>query len=258
MTCGNLMTRNPSCCLPGDSVSTAARIMKQQDVGPVLVVNDQSEMKLLGIVTDRDIAINVVAEGRDPYSTRVDSVMTGAPVSCGEDEDVADAMKRMAEYQVRRIPVVDENGSVVGIISQADIARGGQDEEVGELVEEISQPWGSGEAEARQFSGDVDVRSPGMDTVSALAIGALCVGFGAGLMFLFDPSKGRRRRAQFAERGTELWTNRDQMIQRTRGAITESAQNLAAAARSRLGSKPEDVPDQKQFTPAPATGNLTT
>src|SRR3954452_9621326 len=113
MTCGNLMTRDPSCCLPGGSVSTAAKIMKQQDVGPVLVVNDQSEMKLIGIVTDRDIAINVVAEGRDPYSTRVDSVMTEAPVTCREDDDVSEALKRMAEYQVRRIPVVDNNGSVV-------------------------------------------------------------------------------------------------------------------------------------------------
>jgi len=232
--------------------------MKQQDVGPVLVVNDHSEMKLAGIVTDRDIAINVVAEGRDPYSTRVDSVMSQTPVSCREDEDVSEAMKRMAEYQVRRIPVVDANGSVVGIISQADVARGGQDSEVGELVEEISQPWASGEAGDSEFAGSRGRRSAGLDTASAIAIGALCVGFGAGLMFLFDPAKGRRRRAHFAERGSELWSNRDEMLQRTKGAISEGAQNLASAARSRLGVKAEDIPDQRQFTPAPATGSVDT
>jgi len=228
--------------------------MKQQDVGPVLVVNDQSEMKLIGIVTDRDIAINVVAEGRDPYSTRVDSVMTEAPVTCREDDDVSEAMKRMAEYQVRRIPVVDNNGSVVGIIAQADVARSGEDQEVGELVEEISQPWAGGESETAQFAGSRGRRSAGFEATSALAIGALCVGFGAGLMFLFDPAKGRKRRANVVGKSSELWNNREQMIQRTRGAISESAQNLASAARSRLRIKPEDVPDERQFTPAPSVG----
>src|SRR4051812_41769563 len=123
MTCGSVMTRNPSCCLAGDSVSTAARIMKQEDVGPVLVVSDSNSNHLVGIVTDRDIALNVVAEGRDPYSTRVDSVMTSHPVVCHPDDDVSEAVKVMSEYQVRRIPVVDEDGCLVGIIAQADIAR---------------------------------------------------------------------------------------------------------------------------------------
>jgi len=145
------MTRDPSSCLPGDSVATAAKIMKQQDVGPVLVVSDNSELRLVGIVTDRDIAVNVVAEGRDPYSTRVDSIMSSSLVTCREDEDVSRAVKQMAEYQVRRIPVVDENNRVVGIIAQADIARSGQDEQVGELVEDISQPYGSGEWSGSEF-----------------------------------------------------------------------------------------------------------
>src|SRR3954467_2941873 len=107
MTCGNLMTRDPSCCLPGDSVATAAKIMKQQDVGPVLVVSDHSELRLVGIVTDRDIALKVVAESRDAYSTRVDSIMSSDMVTCREDEEVSQAVRKMAEYQIRRIAVVD-------------------------------------------------------------------------------------------------------------------------------------------------------
>src|SRR5205085_12043726 len=107
MTCGSVMTRNPSCCLAGDSVSTAARIMKQQDVGPVLVVSDHTTNHLVGIVTDRDIAVNVVAEGRDPYSTRVDGVMSSDPMTCNEDDDVIEAAKIMSDYQVRRVLVVD-------------------------------------------------------------------------------------------------------------------------------------------------------
>jgi len=243
MTCGNLMTRDPSSCLPGDSVATAAKIMKQQDVGPVLVVSDNSELRLVGIVTDRDIAVNVVAEGRDPYSTRVDSIMSSSLVTCREDEDVSRAVKQMAEYQVRRIPVVDENNRVVGIIAQADIARSGQDEQVGELVEDISQPYGSGEWSGSEFEASSGRRSAGLDAGSALAIGALCIGFGAGLMYLFDPSRGRRRRTQIAEKGSEFWNNPGQVLQRTTGAIT-----------SKFGS--QDQPDPDQFTAGPATGSM--
>src|SRR3954451_5075408 len=244
MTCGNLMTRDPSCCLPGDSVATAAKIMKQQDVGPVLVVSDHSELRLVGIVTDRDIAVKVVAEGRDPYSARVDSVMSSGLITCREDDDVSEAVKLMAEYQVRRVPVVDSNNRVVGIIAQADIARSGQDEQVGELVEDISQPYGSGEWSGGQFERGSGRRSAGLDAGSALAIGALCVGFGAGLMYLFDPNRGRRRRAHLAEKSSELWNHPGQVIQRTTGAIT-----------SRFGG-PQDQPEADQFTPGPATGSM--
>jgi len=231
------MTKDPSCCLAGDSVSTAARIMKQQDVGPVLVVNDHSTMKLLGIVTDRDIALEVVAAGRDPYSTRVDSVMSSDPVTCQEEDEIEEAMKRMAEHQVRRIPVVDEDGCLCGIIAQADLALMGNDEQVGELVEDISQPFGSGE-----FFGVARMRSRGVDPVHALAIGALCVGFGAGLMYMFDPSRGRKRRAQLAERSHEMWDNRSEVM--------EKAQSLYEQARSKVTGKETETPAGPSQSPA--------
>lgn len=224
MTCGSLMTRNPSCCLPGDSVSTAARIMKKQDVGPVLVVSDHNRMQLVGIVTDRDIAINVVAEGRDPYSCRVDSIMSSDPVTVREDDDVMEAVRQMADNQVRRVPVVDENNCVVGIISQADVAMSAEEEAVGEMVEEISQPSGMGHWMGRRSG----MRS--RDPISALAMGAVFAGLGAGLMFLFDPNRGQVRRSQLMDkgnelrdRGAELWNQRGELLRRGREAGSQQA-----------------------------------
>lgn len=242
MTIESVMTRDPSCCLPGDSVSTAARIMKQQDVGPVLVVSDQTGMQLLGIVTDRDIALEVVAEGRDPYSTRVDSVMSTNPISCREHEDVSEAVRIMAEYQVRRVPVVDEDGRVIGIVAQADIARHADEEEVGELVEEISQPFGAGEWVSGKHKQSQS--SSGLDGTSALAMGLLCAGFGAGLMYLFDPSKGRRRRNQFADRSTELWNQR--------GEVLHKAQDLYDQAKSKVTGSESATGTEKWNTPSAA------
>jgi len=208
-------------------------MMKQQDIGPVLVVADHASNQLVGIVTDRDIAVNVVAEGRDPYSTRVDSVMTNDPVTCNEDDEVGEAVRMMSEYQVRRVPVVDDDGRVVGIISQADIARNSDEEQVGEMVEEISQPWGMGEWPNGRQNGSRQTRSSkGLDPVSALAVGALCVGFGAGIMYLFDPNRGRRRRTQLQERGAELWNQRAELVDRAQGLIDSAKSRVTGGQGS--------------------------
>ena len=115
--------------------------MKTEDVGAVPVVESLSTRKLVGIVTDRDIAVKAVASGRSVDSTTVREVMTTDVVTCREDEDVDKAVARMAERQVRRLPVVDGNGAMRGIISQADIAtRVNQDKTTGALVEAISEP----------------------------------------------------------------------------------------------------------------------
>jgi len=115
--------------------------MKTEDVGAVPVVESSSSRKLVGIITDRDIAVKAVATGRSVESTTVKEVMTTDVVTCREDEDVDKAVARMAERQVRRLPVVDVNGTMCGIISQADIAtRVNQDKTTGALVEAISEP----------------------------------------------------------------------------------------------------------------------
>jgi CBS domain-containing protein len=139
--CGDVMTREPVCCEPADSIVRAAQLMKSEDVGAVPVVESRSSRKLVGIVTDRDIVVSVVAEGRTVENATVRDSMTNNPVTCREDDDVTQAVTRMAERKVRRILVVDGTGTLRGIISQADIAtRVHRDETTGELVEAISEP----------------------------------------------------------------------------------------------------------------------
>ena len=139
--CSEVMTKDPSCCLRSDTVDKAAQLMKTEDVGPVPVVDDQSTKKLVGIVTDRDLAIKVVAEGRDARNTRVEEVMSSDLVTCRPDDDLQKALDTMGQNQIRRIPVVDDNGGIVGIIAQADVATRTEDPASTEdMVEQISQP----------------------------------------------------------------------------------------------------------------------
>ena len=136
-----VMTKNPACCLPTDSVSKAAQWMKKEKVGSIPVIENEKTKKLIGIVTDRDLALQVIADGRDPQTTKVADVMTQKVVTCGVDDDVQNAVDAMAENQLRRIPVVDKNYNIVGIIAQADVAtRINQPQETAKMVKEISKP----------------------------------------------------------------------------------------------------------------------
>jgi CBS domain-containing protein len=144
MTCAELMTRNPKCCIPSDSAVRAARMMKIEDVGSLPVCSSHQSRRLVGIVTDRDLCLEVVAEGRDPNATTVEACMTREPVTCRIDEELETALDRMEARQIRRIPVVDGSGMLAGIISQADIAtRLGSPARAAEVVEEISRPSGA-------------------------------------------------------------------------------------------------------------------
>ena len=138
--CRDVMTEDLVFCTPGDTVSEVARLMKREDIGPVLIVDNERSKTLVGIVTDRDLALKVVGEGRDPKSTKVEDVMTRKLITCHAEDNVENALKAMAQYQLRRIPVVDENMKLVGIISQADVAtRVDEPERTAEVVREISQ-----------------------------------------------------------------------------------------------------------------------
>lgn len=140
-SCNDLMTMDPTCCLVSDPVSRAAQIMKDDDVGSVPVVDDAGAKKLVGILTDRDIVIQVVAGGKNCADVKVEEIMTKNPVTCKPEEDVQNAMDRMAQHQVRRIPVVDGRGRIVGIIAQADLAtRMDRPEQTEKVLENISQP----------------------------------------------------------------------------------------------------------------------
>jgi len=134
------MTMGPVCCLPTTMVEEAAQIMKRENIGPIPVIQDEQTRKLVGIVTDRDLALKIVAEGRDAKSTKVEAVMTRKVVTCRAEDDVQKALDAMAEHQLRRIPVVDKEGKILGIIAQADVAtRVNQPDKTAEVVKGISQ-----------------------------------------------------------------------------------------------------------------------
>ena len=141
MKCKDVMTSDLSLCVGTDMVSGAARLMKEGAVGPVPVVEDLQSRKVEGILTDRDIAVKVVAEGHDPASTEVRDVMTRRLIACGPEDDIKAATEAMAREQVRRVLVVDQDGTLQGIISQADVARRiGDTRKTGSVVRDISRP----------------------------------------------------------------------------------------------------------------------
>ena len=136
-----IMTKNPSSVSPDATVREAAQLMQRENVGIIPVV-DGSDRRLLGVVTDRDIAIRCVAEGRDG-SCRVQDVMSADRIqTCTPNDEIDEVMSAMSREQVRRIPIVDERGSLLGIVSQADIVREANDKRAEETVERISQPGG--------------------------------------------------------------------------------------------------------------------
>jgi len=140
MNADEIMTPEPACCTPDARVDEAARLMRDHDCGAIPVIEADGSKRLVGVVTDRDIALRGVAEGRGP-DTLVGDIMTPDPRTCTPDVDVHEVETVMKQNQLRRVPIIDARGLLVGIISQADLARKvGNDREVGELVERISEP----------------------------------------------------------------------------------------------------------------------
>lgn len=139
-----IMTRSPVCCSTGDSMKDVAQLMRDQDCGVVPIVDEMSG-SIVGIVTDRDLTVRGLASGKSP-DTPVGQLMTPGPICCSEDDDVRAVERKMANNQIRRIPIVDSARRCVGIVSQADLARAVgdgdrlTDREVAIVVERISEP----------------------------------------------------------------------------------------------------------------------
>jgi len=130
------MTANP-CSIDADRpVAYAAKMMRDEDVGLAPIVEGD---RLVGTLTDRDIVTRVVAEERDPGSTPVSEIASSDPVTVDSQQTLDDALRLMAQHQVRRLPVVEPDGRLVGVVAQADIAREAGERQTGELVEEISR-----------------------------------------------------------------------------------------------------------------------
>ena len=118
------------------TVAYAAKMMRDEDVGIAPIVEGD---RLVGVLTDRDIAVRVVAEGGDSEQTKVTDVMSRDLVTLDPDQDLDEALRLMARHQVRRLPVVEEDGRLVGVVAQADVVEHAADQQTGEVVEQISR-----------------------------------------------------------------------------------------------------------------------
>jgi CBS domain-containing protein len=140
MKAREIMTPDVECVTRQDSLTRAAQIMRDSDVGAVPVVDDRDSMRLVGVITDRDIAVRHVAGDNSAECSVGDHMTTGRLHTVRLDDDVEEVMRTMKSEQVRRIPVT-EGDRIVGIIAQADIATGGTgDKDTGDVVEKISEP----------------------------------------------------------------------------------------------------------------------
>jgi CBS domain-containing protein len=131
------MTGDPRSIGASASVVEAARLMREKHIGSLPVTDEE---KLVGMITDRDITTRVVAEAADLQTLSVEDVYSRDLISVGPDKDLEEALRLMARHQVRRLPVVEDDGSLVGIVAQADIALRENEKKTGELVEAISEP----------------------------------------------------------------------------------------------------------------------
>jgi CBS domain-containing protein len=133
------MSVNPVCCTADDTAETVAKMMCDLNVGSMPVVADQQSRSLVGVITDRDLCCRVLAHGLDAKSTRIQEFVTYNPAICRDGGNVAQCERLMQEHQVRRIPVVDKENRVIGIVAQADLALKDKPERVSKTVAEISK-----------------------------------------------------------------------------------------------------------------------
>jgi CBS domain-containing protein len=134
-----IMTPNPATCTPETPLQQVARTMEERDCGALPIVT-AAGTGVVGIITDRDIVIRAVAKGRNPLELTAESCMTSPAVTIDSEASVDDCIKLMEGKKIRRIPVVDASGRLVGIVAQADIARHESRKETGELVKGVSSP----------------------------------------------------------------------------------------------------------------------
>jgi CBS domain-containing protein len=134
-----LMTSNPACCTPDTPLQEVARMMTECDCGEIPVVDSRESMRPIGVITDRDITIRAVAQGRNPLEMNASDCMTRPCISVSADASIMDCIHLLEQHQIRRIPVVDQRGSCCGIVSQADVARR-IDQHAAEVLKQVSQP----------------------------------------------------------------------------------------------------------------------
>ena len=142
----DLMTADPACCTAGTSLQEVAQLMVDNDCGEIPVVENETEKRPIGVVTDRDIVIRTVAKGVNPLDMTAGECMTQPVVTATPDMSLEDCCRIMEEEMIRRVPVVDESGVCIGIVALADIAKHTKQSLAGEVVKEVSTPPASASA----------------------------------------------------------------------------------------------------------------
>jgi CBS domain-containing protein len=139
MRVSEIMTKDPVCCTEETHLDEVAKMMLTHDCGSIPVCENEDSRRVIGVVTDRDIAVRAVASGRDPKAVTAKECMSHPVAVVRDDASVEECIKTLEENRIRRIPVVNTRNQIVGIVAQADIARSAPEEVVGELVHEVSQ-----------------------------------------------------------------------------------------------------------------------
>lgn len=139
MKVSEIMTKNPACCTSDTKLQQVAKMMVDNDCGAIPIVENESNKKPIGMITDRDITVRTVAEGKNPLELTAQDAMTTSIFTVRENSDTEECFNLMEEKQVRRVAVVDESGACCGIVAQADVAEHGSNGEAAELVKEVSE-----------------------------------------------------------------------------------------------------------------------
>jgi len=134
------MSQDVACCTKDTSLTDVARMMKDCNCGEIPVAESNNSKRLVGVITDRDIVVRTLANGLDPMEMAAGDCMSQPVVSIGPDASLEECSQKMQQHQIRRIPVVDPNGTCVGIVAQADLARQASAQHAGQFVKTLSQP----------------------------------------------------------------------------------------------------------------------
>ena len=142
MNVADIMTKDPVCCTPDTGLQEVAQMMVDFDCGCIPIVDSNETKMPVGMITDRDITVRVVAKGQNPLDLTAQDAMTSTVVSVTPDTSVEDCANLMEESQIRRVAVVDENGACCGMVAQADIANNAGDRLTADVVQEVSKGAG--------------------------------------------------------------------------------------------------------------------
>lgn len=140
MKVSDIMTDHPAWCTPDANLRHVASLMLEKDCGEIPVLESKDSHKPVGVITDRDITCRAVAQNKDPLGTKAEEIMTKTVISVTPDTTLEECCDIMEENQIRRLPVVDQNGDICGMVAQADVVRNTPEEKAAEVLRFISQP----------------------------------------------------------------------------------------------------------------------